>query len=171
MHERPVYVTRWRNFRDLIGSRNGALTEAANRLGKSQGQVSHFGGKSPIKNIGDDIATEIEQAWGKPIGWLDQNWRDEPVKNGGDPLRTGSQFESFEAAILARALFWLDFEQRATGPSQPMIRAARLIELYRMVLEGGGELSPAHADSLIDAARQSQGEGNVREAPKRGGSR
>jgi hypothetical protein len=76
MHERPIYVIRWRNFRDLIGPKSGAITAAAERLGKTQGQVSHFGGKTPIKNIGDDIASEIEKAWLKP--WA--GWTKNPVK-------------------------------------------------------------------------------------------
>jgi hypothetical protein len=170
MHERPIYVVRWRNFRDLIGPQKGAITAAAAKLEKSQGQVSHFGGKNPIKNIGDDIAAEIEKAWGKPPGWLDQPWGEGTVNERTDLTRRGAQIHTLEAAILARALFWLDFEERANGPSQPMIRAGRLLELCRLVQEGGGELSPSQADQVIDAARQAKGEKtSVRSASNRGG--
>jgi hypothetical protein len=67
-----VYTTRWRNFR-LLAGHPGGITEAADKLGKLQGQVSHFGGEKPIKNIGDKIAREIERAYKKPHGWLDRD--------------------------------------------------------------------------------------------------
>lgn len=75
-HTRPIHGTRWRNFRALIGTANGAITAAAQRLKKPQGQVSHFGGRNPTKVIGDQIAAEIEEAWGLPSGWLDLNHSD-----------------------------------------------------------------------------------------------
>lgn len=66
-----VYEIRWQNFRALIGSDHGAITDAAKRMGKTQGQVSHFGGARPIKNIGHKLAREIEKVWRQPEGWLD----------------------------------------------------------------------------------------------------
>ena len=65
-----IFEIRYRNFRLLAGHRGG-ITEAAAKLGKTQGQISHFGGTNPIKNIGNDIAREIEVAWEKPRGWMD----------------------------------------------------------------------------------------------------
>lgn len=164
MHERPIYVIRWRNFRELIGPKSGALTAAAERLGKTQGQVSHFGGKNPIKNIGDDIASEIEKAWAKPLGWLDQNWRDETVNEQSDLMRAGSQIQVLEAAYLARALFWLDAEERAKGLLQPVRRAERLLALYELVAAGGGDLSPAATDELIASLSQGVANGGNRKA-------
>lgn len=169
MHERPIYVIRWRKFRELIGSKPGSITAAAERLGKSQGQVSHFGGKSPIKNIGDDIAAEIEKAWGKPLGWLDQGPRDETANKPSDLMRVGSQIHALDAANLSRALYWLDAEERAKGLLQPLRRAERLIALYEMVVAGGGDLSPAATDELIAALGQGSMNGADRKA--RGGSR
>jgi SOS-response transcriptional repressor LexA len=67
-----VYEVRHRNVRHLIAlAGDGGLTKLADRLGKSQGQVSHFGGENPIKNIGPKIAREIEAAFDRPRGWLD----------------------------------------------------------------------------------------------------
>lgn len=168
MHERPIYVIRWRNFRDLIGSKKGAVTAAAERLGKTQGQVSHFGGKTPIKNIGDDIATEIERAWGKPLGWLDQVPRDGTVNERSDQVRAASQIHDLDAANLARALYWLDAEERARGLFQPLRRAERLMALYELVEAGGGDLSPAATDELI--AQLSQGKSNARSRNATGGA-
>lgn len=149
MHERPIYVIRWRNFRELIGNKSGAITAAAERLGKSQGQVSHFGGKSPIKNIGDDIAAEIEQAWGKPLGWLDRPAGDGTVNEPSNLMRAGSHIHALDAANLSRALYWLDAEERARGLFQPLRRAERLMALYELVVAGGGDLSPTATDELI----------------------
>lgn len=66
-----IFQIRWRNFR-LLAGHPGGISEAAVKLGKSQGQVSHFGGEVPIKNIGPKIAREIEVAYGKDRGWLDR---------------------------------------------------------------------------------------------------
>ena len=50
----------------------GGISEIAERLDKSQSQISHLIGSNPIKNIGDRIASEVEQAFNKPHGWLDR---------------------------------------------------------------------------------------------------
>lgn len=97
--------------------------------------------------------------------------REMNVKLKGEDLRAGSQNPTIDARILSRALFWLDFEERAMGLSQPMQRAERLITLYQLIEQDGGELSPQHTDELIDAARH-QGERNVGNAAAlRGGRR
>jgi hypothetical protein len=70
-HSRPIYVVRWRNFRTLLVEHKLTITAAASRLGKLQGHVSHFGGKNPIKPIGDQIASEIEASFNLPHGSLD----------------------------------------------------------------------------------------------------
>ncbi|GAB4393870.1 MAG: LexA family transcriptional regulator [Gammaproteobacteria bacterium] len=49
----------------------GGITYLANKLGKSQSQISQLIGKSPSKNIGDKIAAQVEDIFGKPRGWLD----------------------------------------------------------------------------------------------------
>lgn len=50
----------------------GGISEMAERLDKSQSQISHLIGSNPIKNIGDRIASEVEKAFSKPHGWLDR---------------------------------------------------------------------------------------------------
>lgn len=49
----------------------GGITQLAERLGKSQSQISQLIGKSPSKNIGDKIATQVETSFEKPHGWMD----------------------------------------------------------------------------------------------------
>ncbi len=59
------------NMRALARS-IGGVSAIAQRLGKSQGQISHLIGTTPIKNIGDRIASEVEKEFKKPPGWLDK---------------------------------------------------------------------------------------------------
>ena len=163
-----VYRIRWLNFRRLAGHRGG-VSEAARKLGKSQGQVSHFGGERPIKNIGHDIAREIEAAYGKSHGWLDQVHEpeaagDEPVNNGSGDMGQASQSVLLDAAMLARAESWVRFEEKAGVRFQSVRRAERLIELYSAIAANGGNLTPEQAERLIDEARHRMQQG----ATKRG---
>lgn len=43
----------------------------ANKLGKAHALMSSYIGKSPTKKIGDQIAKEIEEAYGYSQGWMD----------------------------------------------------------------------------------------------------
>jgi len=67
-----VKIIRRENLRALAHDL-GSITALAEFLGKSQSQMSRLIGRHPIKNIGDKLAAEIEQAFTKPSGWLD--WR------------------------------------------------------------------------------------------------
>ncbi len=69
---RNIKDVRRDNMRALAES-IGGITAMAERLGKSQSQISHLIGYTPIKNIGDRIAAEVEKAFGKPFGWLDRD--------------------------------------------------------------------------------------------------
>lgn len=69
---RNVKDIRRDNMRALAES-IGGITAMAERLGKSQSQISHLIGYTPIKNIGDRIAAEVEKAFNKPFGWLDRD--------------------------------------------------------------------------------------------------
>jgi hypothetical protein len=53
------------------GDRAGGLTMLASRLGKSSAQVAHFASEKPTKKLGDQIAREIEEAFGLEHGWMD----------------------------------------------------------------------------------------------------
>ena len=67
-----VKIIRRENLRALATDL-GSITALAEFLGKSQSQMSRLIGRHPIKNIGDKLAAEIENAFNKPSGWLD--WR------------------------------------------------------------------------------------------------
>jgi phage repressor protein C with HTH and peptisase S24 domain len=58
------------NARDLSNKCQG-ISAFAEKLGKSQSQISSLIGTNPTKNIGNKIAREIEAAFGLPHGWMD----------------------------------------------------------------------------------------------------
>ena len=56
----------------------GGITDLSEHLDRSQSQISHLIGNSPIKNIGDRLAAHIERVFNKPSGWLDhEHWTEE----------------------------------------------------------------------------------------------
>lgn len=66
-----VKIIRRENMRALAKS-VGGISRLALKLNKSQSQISHLIGSTPIKNIGDKVAHEVEVAFNKPAGWLDR---------------------------------------------------------------------------------------------------
>lgn len=61
---------RYQNTRILVDS-VGGISSFAEKIGKGQSQTSQFAGTNPIKGIGNKVAREIEETFGKPHGWLD----------------------------------------------------------------------------------------------------
>ncbi|ENX06299.1 hypothetical protein [Acinetobacter courvalinii] len=61
---------RYNNTRILV-DQVGGVSNFANKINKGQSQTSQFAGTTPIKGIGNKVAREIENAFGKPHGWLD----------------------------------------------------------------------------------------------------
>lgn len=74
MTPRTVEETRLLNARRLAEENPGGITGMARRLQKSQSQWQNTIGKTPIKNIGSDVAREIEKEYSKPAGWMDMPW-------------------------------------------------------------------------------------------------
>ena len=66
-----IYETRLSNVRRLIQEKGLKLKDLAQMLNKSAAQVSSFAGEGAHKNIGDQIAREIELALDLPRGYLD----------------------------------------------------------------------------------------------------
>ena len=66
-----VKQIRLQNLR-LLAEQVGGVTALASRLNRSQSQLSHLIGANPVKNIGDKFAALVEQVFGQPPGWLDQ---------------------------------------------------------------------------------------------------
>lgn len=86
MHVKEIRRQNLRSLAELVGG----ITRLANRLDKTQSQLSHLIGRNPIKNIGDKVAREAERAFNKPSGWLDRDhgayveFRPSLVGNGSD---------------------------------------------------------------------------------------
>lgn len=89
MNARTVEETRLINARQLAAATKGGIAGMADRLKKSQPQWQNTIGKTPKKQIGADIAREIEQVYGKAEGWLDMPW-DLMEAAGGHLTREGS---------------------------------------------------------------------------------
>lgn len=87
-----IKSVRRENLRFLAKS-VGGITRLAERLGKTQSQISHLIGNHPVKNIGDKIAAEVEAAFNKPVGWLDREHNGSreslPVFQAGEQGRKG----------------------------------------------------------------------------------
>lgn len=182
-HIRPIYTIRWQNFRALLKARELTVTAAAERLGKTQGQASHFGGKRPSKVIGDQIANEIEAEFQLEPGALDwpgmkHSGTELPVKSPGshsEQMGRPSQIQPMDLAIVTQAERWVRFEEDALKRggnkkpwgddpvSQPVRRLQRLIQLAQLLEARGGQLQPEEAAEIIDAVRQ-KGAGDGRKA-------
>ncbi|MDQ8039904.1 MAG: S24 family peptidase [Rickettsiella sp.] len=89
---------RRKNLRKLA-SLVGGITDLSERLDRSQSQISHLIGNSPIKNIGDRLASHIEDVFNKPRGWLDQS-RETGEEEGLYPLTKNSQ-SSYQVPLLS----------------------------------------------------------------------
>lgn len=78
---------RYQNTRLLV-EQVGGVSSFADKIGKGQSQTSQFAGTNPIKGIGNKIAREIEDAFGKPHGWLDipQESSQKIEKNVSNPI-------------------------------------------------------------------------------------
>jgi len=73
MKPRIVEETRLLNFRELA-RKEGGVKAMGSRLGKSQPQWQNTIGKTPTKQIGSEIAREVEAEYRLPKGWADMPW-------------------------------------------------------------------------------------------------
>lgn len=67
-----IHEIRLKNARDLMKESGLSRTDFAEKVGLSYNLISQYIGKNPTKNIGDETASKIEEAFGKPKGFLDQ---------------------------------------------------------------------------------------------------
>lgn len=172
-HVRPIHAVRWRNFRALIEGLEMGVTAAAAKLEKTQPQVSQFGGSNPTKMIGDDLAAQIEECFGLPLGALDVNDSgDELVSERPGGARSGSQIGEPDEAILTEVEKWVRFEEGAGPRYQPVRRLQRSIQILQLMQANGGRIPQELALQLIDAKRGQQGTvTNGKPARQRGDSK
>lgn len=65
-----IYEIRYKNARYLSDS-VGGVGATAEKMDKSQPQISHLLADKPFKNIGPKIARQFESVFNKPKDWLD----------------------------------------------------------------------------------------------------
>lgn len=93
-----IYEIRHRNVRLLVrqmekdagktGERPGGLVMLAAKLNKSSAQVAHFASDKPTKRLGDQIAREIEDAFGLEYAWMDwPQWEGGEIQSHSQPVR------------------------------------------------------------------------------------
>ena len=68
-----IHEIRLLNARKIMKESGLDRTQFAEKIGMSYNLFSQYIGKNPKKNIGDDTAAKIEQAFLKPKGYLDQS--------------------------------------------------------------------------------------------------
>lgn len=69
-----AYELRLENTKALLRQSGLSRKDFAEKIGVDYGQLSHYIGKTPIKNIGDTVARRIENAFDLAEGYLDQNF-------------------------------------------------------------------------------------------------
>ena len=67
-----IHEIRLLNARKIMKDSGLDRTQFAEKIGMSYNLLSQYIGKNPKKNIGDDTAGKIENAFNKPKGFLDQ---------------------------------------------------------------------------------------------------
>lgn len=67
-----IHEIRLLNARKIMKDSGLDRTQFAEKIGMSYNLLSQYIGKNPKKNIGDDTAEKIENAFSKPKGFLDQ---------------------------------------------------------------------------------------------------
>lgn len=115
---------RYQNTRLLV-EQAGGVSNFAEKIGKGQSQTSQFAGTTPIKGIGNKVAREIEEAFGKPHGWLDvihqKHNNSNPLNESDDDLITR---DNDDLQALIRALKSLESQGKL---SVDLIKALRAI--------------------------------------------
>lgn len=112
---------RYNNTRILV-DQVGGVSNFANKINKGQSQTSQFAGTTPIKGIGNKVAREIEEAFGKPHGWLDIPHEDRDDSNSFDSNITN------EFPISGRLIPVISWIQAGTWTTAESIPTGTLFE-------------------------------------------
>jgi len=67
-----IHEIRLANARNLLRESGLSRADFAEKVGVSYNLISQYIGKNPTKNIGDETALKLEDAFNKPKGFLDQ---------------------------------------------------------------------------------------------------
>lgn len=137
---------RRKNLRVLARS-VGGITLLADRLAKSQSQISHLIGTNPIKNIGDRLAAEVEKSFNKPHGWMDHEHPGIQEENGiYVTSNTRRNFREVPLLNWQEVLSWMDPNLAAAKkmPSQYLGVYAQISEhSFALRVEGDSMEAPS----------------------------
>lgn len=114
---------RYKNTRILV-DQVGGVSNFANKINKGQSQTSQFAGTTPIKGIGNKVAREIEEAFGKPHGWLDVLHQEDTALLSNNLNTPSSPASNKELEALFKSLIYLDSEGKL---STDLIKALKTI--------------------------------------------
>ncbi|MFX5640118.1 UNVERIFIED_CONTAM: S24 family peptidase [Acinetobacter baumannii] len=106
---------RYKNTRLLVDE-IGGVSNFAEKINKGQSQTSQFAGTNPIKGIGNKVAREIEEAFNKPHGWLDQVHEDNESINLDNNITDPFPI----AGRLVPVISWVQAGSWTTAESVPM---------------------------------------------------
>ncbi|USA54626.1 hypothetical protein NDN13_05380 [Acinetobacter sp. C32I] len=114
---------RYNNTRILV-DQVGGVSNFANKINKGQSQTSQFAGTTPIKGIGNKVAREIEDAFGKPHGWLDVSHQEDSNFPSNNLNAHTSVVSNKELEALFKSLIDLDSQGKL---SRDLIKALKTI--------------------------------------------
>jgi len=115
---------RYNNTRILV-DQVGGVSNFANKINKGQSQTSQFAGTTPIKGIGNKVAREIEDAFGKPHGWLDVlHQEDSNLLSNNLNVPSTTVVDNKELEALFKSLIYLDSQGKL---STDLIKALKTI--------------------------------------------
>ncbi len=83
-----IHEIRLTNTRALKKESGLSRSDFADKVGLSYNLLSQYIGKNPTKNIGDETAAKIEQAFNKPKGYLDQSVEHESLTENNKHTNT-----------------------------------------------------------------------------------
>lgn len=124
----------------LLAESVGGKAKLARKMGWTTSRVSQIIGANANRNIGDQAAADLEDAFGKERGWLDQlhNQSAESVTLPGNEELLLDAMRAIRAEIRA-----LGLQMDEEDMDELVCRAT--INLYRYTLASGGkELLPAN---------------------------
>lgn len=105
---RTIIEIRRENLETLLAEAKGSQTELGRRIGKSNKQVGQWFGKGTPRNIGDENCRELESAFNRPVGWMDNDHRlSQSARPNRDTLASAMKVLSYLARMQAGAAVFL----------------------------------------------------------------
>lgn len=116
----------------------GGVTHLAERLSRSQSQISHLIGSNPVKNIGDKLAGDVERVFDKPSGWMDHEHPSIQEEAGEYAVSGRRTYSEVPLLTWQEAVTW-DENKPTSKPSQYIITHLKVSShSFALRVEGDG---------------------------------